>query len=179
MNNLSFVNILDVKDDLKFKVRLWRNSKDVRDYMLDGHIITEEEHLQWLSSLKNNNRQKFWVVFFNETPIGSVYLHNINKQDLSSSWGFYIGEGSYRRKGLGKKMLFMLLQEFFENIHLETLKTIVYSSNSTALAIYKKFYFTEVETDEPDISMNLTELVFTISDWTKHKESLFNDYFCS
>lgn len=179
MNNLNFVNILDVNDDLKFKVRLWRNRKDIRDCMIDSHIITEEEHLQWLSGLKNNDKQKFWVVFFDETPIGSVYLHDINKQDLSSSWGFYIGEESYRRKGLGKKMLFMLLQEFFENMHLKTLKTTVYSNNSTALAIYKKFYFTEVEVDQPDNSMNLTELVFTISDWTGHKESLFNDYFYS
>ncbi len=179
MNNLSFVNILDVEDDLKFKVRLWRNSKDVRDHMLHNHTITEEEHLRWLSSLKNNDRQKFWVVFFGETPIGSIYLHNINKEDLSSTWGFYIGEEGYRRKGLGKKMLFMLLQEFFENIHLETLKTVVYSDNSTALAIYKKFHFTEIETDESGNSTNLTELVFTISNWTKYKESLFNDSLCS
>jgi len=172
MNELCFVDILDVDHDLKVKVRSWRNNDDVRKYMLTKHIISQEEHLRWLNSLKGNERQKFWVVFCGEIPIGALYLHNINRSGRVSEWGFYIGEKDYRSKGLGKSILCKFLQEYFESMQFETLITIVLPNNSIALHIYKKFYFREIRKSVTGDSEELIRLKFTKNDWLKHKKEL-------
>ena len=177
MNELCFVDILDVNRDLKFKVRSWRNDDDIRTYMLTQHIISQEEHLRWLNSLKGNERQKFWVVFCGEIPIGAVYLQNINQNERVSEWGFYIGEKDYRGKGLGKRILYKLLLEYFESMKFETLITIVLSRNIRALKIYEKFYFRKTKTSVTCDNEESIRLEFTKNDWLKHKKELCDAYF--
>ena len=141
MRKIKFENILKVNDEIKEKVRQWRNKEEIRKHMLNQHIITKEEHLNWIESLKNRDDWKFWVVFIDEIPIGSVYLQNIDFKNLTSEWGFYIGEDDFKGKGLGKYILFKLLEFYFEEMKFEVLFTKVLSDNIAALNIYRKFKF--------------------------------------
>jgi len=82
MKEIKFENILKVNDEIKVRVRQWRNKEEIRRQMLSQNIITKEEHLNWIESLKNRNDWKFWVVFVDEIPIGSVYLQNIDFKSI-------------------------------------------------------------------------------------------------
>ncbi len=176
MKEIKFENILKVNDEIKEKVRQWRNKEEIRKHMLNQHIITKEEHLNWIESLKNRNDWKFWVVFVDEIPIGSVYLQNMDFKNLTSEWGFYIGEDDYRGKGLGKYILFKLLEFYFEEMKFEVLFTKVISNNIAALNIYRKFKFKMIN-DFLDNQRKVVLLKFTKKDWSKWKEMLKNEYF--
>ncbi len=176
MKEIKFGNILKVNDEIKERVRQWRNKGEIRKYMLSQHIITKEEHLNWIESLKNINDWKFWVVFVDEIPIGSVYLQNIDFKNLTSEWGFYIGEDDYLGKGLGKYILFKFLKMFFEEMNFKILFTKVISSNIAAINIYRKFRFKMIN-DFFDNQRKVMLLKFTKKDWSKWKEMLKNDYF--
>jgi len=176
MKEIKFENILKVNDEIKEKVRQWRNKEEIRKYMLNQHIITKEEHLNWIESLKNKNDWKFWVVFIDEIPIGSIYLQSIDYKKLISEWGFYIGEDDFKGKGLGKHILFKLLEFYFEEMKFEVLFTKVISNNITALNIYKKFKFKMIN-DFLDNQRKVVLLKFTKKDWSKWKEMLKNEYF--
>lgn len=176
MKEINFENILKVNDEIKERVRQWRNEEEIRKYMLNQHIITKEEHLNWIESLKNKNDWKFWVVFVEETPIGSVYLQNIDFKNLTSEWGFYIGEDDFKGKGLGKYILFKLLKFYFEEMKHEVLFTKVLSDNIAALNIYRKFKFKMIS-DFLNNQRKVEILKFTKKDWSKWKEMLKNEYF--
>ena len=176
MKKIKFENILKVNDEIKEKVRQWRNKEVIRKHMLNQHIITKEEHLNWIESLKNRNDWKFWVVFIDEIPIGSVYLQNIDFKNLTSEWGFYIGEDDFKGKGLGKYILFKLLEFYFEEMKFEVLFTKVLSGNIAALNIYRKFKF-KIISDFLDKQRKVVLLKFTKKDWSKWKEMLKNEYF--
>jgi len=176
MKEIKFENILRVNDKIKEKIRQWRNKEEIRKYMLNQHIITKEEHLNWLESLKNRNDWKFWVVFVEERPIGSVYLQNIDFKNLTSEWGFYIGEDDFKGKGLGKYILFKLLKFYFEEMKYEVLFTKVLSDNIAALNIYRKFKFKMIS-DFLNNQRKVEILKFTKKDWSKWKEMLKNEYF--
>ena len=176
MKKIKFENILKVNDEIKEKVRQWRNKEEIRKYMLNQHIITKEEHLNWIKSLKNRNDWKFWVVFVDEIPIGSVYLQSIDFKNLTSVWGFYIGEDDYLGKGLGKCILSKFLKMFFEEMNFKILFTKVISSNIAALNIYKKFKFKMIN-DFLDNQRKVVLLKFTKKDWSKWKGVLKNEYF--
>jgi len=176
MKGIKFENILKANDEIKEKVRRWRNKEEIRKFMLNHHIITKEEHLNWIGDLKNRNDWKFWVVFVNEIPIGSVYLQKIDYKKLTSEWGFYIGEDDYLGKGLGKCILFKFLKIFFDEMNFQILFTKVVSNNIAALNIYKKFRFKMIN-DFFDNQYKVVLLKFTQKDWSKWKEMLKNECF--
>lgn len=176
MRELKFVNILGVDDELKEKVRQWRNKEEIRKFMLTQHIITEEEHCKWIENLTHKNDGRFWVVFVETTPIGSVYLQNINYEKLTSEWGFYIGEDAYRGGGLGKMVLFKLLEMFFDEMNFESLVTKVLSNNIVALSIYKKFKFRQID-DRSQNHKTIVLLEFSKEDWMQWKETLRDECF--
>ena len=171
MNGLKFIDILSVDDGLKDKVRCWRNKEEIRKFMLSQHLISREEHFRWLESLKQRTNQKFWIVFVNDIPIGSVYLQNIDHRQLTSEWGFYIGEENYRGKGIAKLILYKLLNLFFDAMQYETLFTKVLFSNTAALKIYKDFNFIEVSKSS-DNNREISNLQFSKADWLKYKKDL-------
>ena len=141
MKELNFINILNLNADIQEKVRLWRNKEDIRKYMINQHIITKEEHFKWLENLKSKNDCKFWVVFFNNIPIGSVSLQNMDYDKLTSEWGFYIGEDVYTGLGLGAIIEYNLLEYFFLKLNFTTLFGIVLDTNLLILKMHKKFGF--------------------------------------
>lgn len=174
MTRIEFTDILSVDDALKDKVRQWRNKEKIRKSMLTQHIISKEEHFSWIESLKQKNNQKFWLVFADNVPIGSVYLQNINHSQLNSEWGFYIGEDAYTGKGLAKQIVYKLLSYFFDVMNFETLFTKVLPINTTALHIYKTFNFIETGKSTTDSGHEVTCLRFSKADWLKIKEDLLD-----
>lgn len=141
MKKLSFVNILKLNADIQEKVRLWRNKEDIKKYMINQHIITKEEHFKWLENLKSKNDCKFWVVFIDEIPIGSISLQNIDYKKLTLEWGSYIGEDDYRGYGIGAIIAYIILEYSFNILKFRTLKGITLEKNTPVIRMHKKFGF--------------------------------------
>ena len=172
MRVIKLKDILEVDNALKERVRQWRNNESVRKSMLTQDIITKDKHSQWLENLKNKKDRKSWIIFIDDTPIGSIYLHDINYEKLSSEWGFYIGEDIYRGKGLAKNILFEFLKMFFENMNFETLFTKVLSINGAALNIYNKFSFKEVGRSPFNEKSQIIMYKFNKDDWKNIKDKI-------
>lgn len=170
MKKVSFMDILDVDDRLKEKVRQWRNKTEVRKAMIAQHIITKDEHCNWIESLRKNNACKFWVVFFKDVPIGAAYFSNIKYRELISEWGFYIGENEYRGKGLSKMILFRLLEIFFDEMQFKILFTKVLSKNIIAVNLYKKFGFREKYLKSSESLKDISLFEFSKDEWRKNKK---------
>lgn len=171
MNNIQFVNILETDLKVKKKVRKWRNKETVKNYMISQNTVSEKEHLNWLNNLKDSKSDKVWVVFIDDNAAGTVYLKNIDFENLCSEWGFYIGENFFRKKGYGKKILYELLRKYFEEMRFNELKTIVLRDNVVALKIYKKFGFREKSMYKVE-DKNVLELEFHKKDWDKGRNRL-------
>lgn len=175
MEEIKFINIIDMPEGLKEKVRQWRNKEEIRKSMLTQHIISKEEHLQWIEGLRHRNDWKFWVIYFNNVPIGSVYLQNMDYENLSSEWGFYIGEEEYKGKGLSKAVLLKLLEIFFNEMKFNVLFTKILSGNIVALSLYRKFKFKEMEKVSFEDKREIVILSFSKEDWMKYRRQLENE----
>ena len=175
MDRLKLVNILNVNDELKEKVRQWRNKEEIRKYMLNQHIITKEEHFKWLENLKSKNDCKFWVVFFNNIPIGTVSLQNINYDKLTSEWGFYIGEDLYKGLGLGAIIEYNLLEYYFLKLNFTTLSGTVLDTNLAILKMHKKFGFKIIGREKKIIGKKkhtITLISVKRNDWMNLRKDL-------
>lgn len=172
MTQIRFVDVLEVPDEIQEKLRQWRNREDIRNFMLNQHIISAEEHAVWLKGLRDKKENKSWVIFVKGKPIGSIYLNNINYEKSSSEWGFYIGDERYKGKGLAKLILFEFLEDFFEKMEFLTLYTRVFSDNTAALHIYRKFGFREAERISTDGIRKVAILEFSKPEWVSAKEAI-------
>ena len=88
MNNPSFINILETDEIIRGKVRRWRNKEEIRKCMLNQSIISPQEHARWLDGLGRRADNKFWVVFWEDVPVGAAYLQNVDHQKATTEWGF-------------------------------------------------------------------------------------------
>ena len=140
--------------------------------MLNQNVISKEEHSWWLDGLSRRKDSKFWVVFLNTVPVGTAYLQNINYETATSEWGFYIGEDEYRGKGLGRQILFQLLEEVFNGMGLVILKTQVLSGNDAAIHLYRKFHFIEKKRFLSHDGRDVLLFEYTSQDWARTKEEL-------
>lgn len=171
MTRIEFTDILSVDEALKEKVRVWRNREEVNKFFINRHFITPEEHCGWIEGLQQKDDEKFWIVFYDHVPIGSVYLQNVNIESKSSEWGFYIGEKEYRGRGLSGCIIYQLLEYFFDTMGFEVLITKVLSENVTAVKIYNKFGFSK-ESEDAIGNKNVIFLRFSREEWFAHKEVL-------
>jgi UDP-4-amino-4,6-dideoxy-N-acetyl-beta-L-altrosamine N-acetyltransferase len=139
--NIEFVNILDVNDDLIEQVRIWRNSKQVSQYMYTNHPISKEEHLNWLEKLKTSDSGKAWIIKYDQKSIGLAQLSNIDYINKTTEWGFYIADASIRGKGVGSAVLYKLIEHVFFEMKFDKMRTLVLTNNPVAISLYKKFGF--------------------------------------
>jgi len=171
---MKLINILDVDDELKEKVRIWRNEERVRKCMLTQHVISSQEHQTWLEKLTTGDTQKLWVVFLDDTPFGIVSLSNIDAVRRTSEWGFYIGEDSFLGKGLGRKMICKLLMLYFDFMKYDELITKVLSANLRVIHLYTQFKFRPTGTEKYNEKENILTFSFSAKDWNKYRKELIN-----
>lgn len=138
---LIFKNILKVDRDTQNLVRKWRNSDNVRKYMCNEKMISEEAHLNWLKSLESTNKKEVYVVLYNELPIGVISVDDIDFEHKKCEWGFYIYDISLRGKGIGKQLKISMADYIFNKLGMEKLNSIVLEINPNVIEMHKKLGF--------------------------------------
>lgn len=119
-----------------------RNQLSVRTSMYSDHLISLEEHLNWINSLVSNKKNIVFIVLNSiKKPLGLVSLQNYEAAHKKSSWAFYLDENV--RGGLGAFLEFNFLDFAFINLDLEKLNCEVIDSNEAVIKLHKKFYFSE------------------------------------
>ncbi len=183
MKMIHYRNILEVSPDLQECVRCWRNSKHIRHNMISSEIISEEEHLRWISFLrKNPERQIVRLAFKEEDPFGVITLKDIDRGSSRSDWGMYIGKADFLGQGYSKIMLYDLLVWAFDEEKLTRLYTSVLADNTKAMLLYLNFNFHFEGRFEKHIRRNqgilsmCTGLPFFQKNGTKTKEHLMRQF---
>ena len=139
---LRYCNILEVGEEIQERVRVWRNSPRIRQFMISQNGISVEEHRAWLSRLSKENRSQIVrVAFCADIPIGIITLKDLDRKSERSDWGIYIGESGYEGRGFGREMLDDLLFWGFEEEGLFRLFTSVTADNVSVVGMYLRAGF--------------------------------------
>lgn len=174
---ITFVETSELSIDILQDIRNWRNDENISKYMYGNHKITQEEHSKWLSALPKRNDLKFFVVFKNEKPIGTVYFNNISSEHRNSEWGFYIYPPQLAGKGYGVAIEFVALNFAFDILKLNKLNCEVLDFNLSVIKLHKKFGFVEEGRKRKQIFKNnefvdVVMLGLLSSEWRANKEKM-------
>lgn len=139
-NNIRAINFLKLSGRQKELVRLWRNHRQIRQWMSGNSLITPLEHKAFIGNLKNNSRDFYWLVKEDKGgDLGVIYLNRLDTKNRNAYLGIYVNP--YLRKA-GHKVMGCLKKIAFTRAGLHTLKLEVFEHNARALAFYAKEGFT-------------------------------------
>jgi UDP-4-amino-4,6-dideoxy-N-acetyl-beta-L-altrosamine N-acetyltransferase len=122
-------------------VREWRNSQEVASYMYSDKQIEKEEQLIWFEKLKDDKSSCYWIIYFDERPLGVANLTGIDPILQSCYWAFYLGDTSVRGGGIGAKVEYQVLKYVFDGLKLNKLRCEVFAFNEKVIKMHEKFGF--------------------------------------
>ena len=176
-STLVFKDILSCTNDQIKNIRYLRNLENNRKFMFTDHIITEQEHLNYITKLKNDKKNLVFIIFNNTSEIiGTVSLNSIDKLHKKADWAFYTNP---EIKNIGGVIEYYFIEFFFNQLNFEKLNCEVIEDNISTQKLHKKFLFEEEGIKKENIIKNHKRLNvhlygLTKYNWNKRKFELSN-----
>ena len=117
-----------------------RNQPEVRNNMYTSHVISKDEHANWVQGLEGDESREFFGVFLDGELIGAISLNDISRANHRADWAFYL-DANRQGGGIGSALEFKFLEYAFEK--LEKLNCEVLEFNEPVIKLHKKFGFKE------------------------------------
>jgi len=123
----------------------WRNSDDVRKNLFTQDNLTEEQHINWFhSKIESGSCAQYIIEVEDESgyhDIGTTFIKGIDNKKKEGEFGIFIGEPTFRGKGLSTSATCQMLRIGFEKLNLKSIFLEVFESNIPAICAYKKAGF--------------------------------------
>ena len=118
----------------------WRNNPSVRKWMFNQDIIDLENHIKYISSLKDNKDKIYFLVKQFSNYLGVIDFTQITTK--SAYIGLYSNPDL---KSVGAILMKNIIEYGFGKLNVENLLSEVFSDNQKAISLYKKFNFKEID----------------------------------
>ena len=150
----------------------WRNAPSVVEHFIYRTPLTAEAHLNWLHNRVETGDVAQFIIMDGETPVGSVYLRDIDRVNRKCEYGIFIGEDSCRGKGIGSAAARLALEYAFEELKMNRVFLRVFADNKQAVRSYEKAGFKYEGTFRDDVIIDGVpyDMVFMAilkSEWEK------------
>ena len=139
MNNITLINFVDLTIEEKKMVLSWRNHPDIKRWMYTDSDISLENHLNFIDSLKDRKDKLYFLVKKDDEYIGVINFTDIKAESLEM--GIYSRPSA---KGLGSILLETIIEYAFDTLKIKRIFAEVFSENSRAYNLYKKYGFNEI-----------------------------------
>ncbi|MGG2055287.1 GNAT family N-acetyltransferase [Lysinibacillus pakistanensis] len=128
------------------------------DYLittLEEFQQTIDEQRKWIQGKLENERELILIAQYQEKIVGWLVFQSPNRKRLAhtGSFGMMILK-EYRGLGIGKRLLEKLLKWAELNPYIEKISLGVFSTNESAIALYKKMGFVEEGRKINEIKLN-------------------------
>lgn len=142
-------------DDAELVVK-WRNSDAVKPYFIYQEDLTIEGERQWINTKVKSGEVVQFIIVENESqsPIGTVYLRDIDNKFHKAEYGIFLGEESVKGKGYGTQAAELMIQYAFGTMKLHRLYLRVFADNLRAISNYQKAGFSQEGLLRDDVYLN-------------------------
>lgn len=140
-NNGIYLRLLTSEDTEN--IIKWRNSDKVRKHFIYQELFTRESHERWIFEMIDTGKVIQMIICeeSSDTPIGSVYIRDIDKRHKKAEYGIFIGADAARGRGYGTAAAKLMMQYSFQEIGLHKLFLRVFADNIQAIKSYEKAGF--------------------------------------
>lgn len=122
----------------------WRNQDNVRQYFFFREEFTRQMHENWMKNKVETGEVVQFVVCLkeNDTPVGSTYLRDIDREKGTAEYGVFLGPEEIRGMGVGKRALDLTLEYAWNELKLNKVISRAISSNKPSVYSFVNSGFT-------------------------------------
>jgi UDP-4-amino-4,6-dideoxy-N-acetyl-beta-L-altrosamine N-acetyltransferase len=144
-NNFEFgdakiINFLNLTNEEKEMIRIWRNDENIRIFMFSDHLITFDEHGSFIKKLGDDSNNFYWLVKKNDEYVGIISLNRIDFTNRNAYLGLYANPDN-KVSGAGQILIGCLKKLAFSIANLHSMKLEVLNSNKRAINFFEKSGF--------------------------------------
>lgn len=133
-----------------------RNKNGVRQWMNKSDLISWDDHINFIKSLKSNKSKRYWLVKRNNNSVGAVYIVDIDTINKEGIWGYYIFE-QFQGLGWGIDLEFFALAVFFKYLKLNNVLGYVDKNNLNSLSLQPIFNFKKAGENNNQVILKLSK----------------------
>ena len=93
----SYKNFTVLSEEELKMVLSWRNSPEVRQWMLNTELIELESHLEYVKQLKNRIDVFYWLIIRQNIPVGVLNINDVDYSTKTGEPGFYLSPDLHHR----------------------------------------------------------------------------------
>ena len=147
---------------------LWRNHHRNRSVMFNQKIIKEKEHIDWWEKNSKENNSRILIFEFDNEPAGVVIFFEIDHQNKSAHWGFYLNVEALEKNKILLRSWIALERETIlygkDMLQLKLLICETLASNKAVLNLHLKNNFKITKYYTKQINGKLEDVVETSLD---------------
>lgn len=137
---IELIDFTMLSDEKALEILTWRNHPEVRKWMLNSDIISQDTHLEFVDSLRHDEVNKYFLLNKDRQEIGVIYFNDIHNEECTL--GLYVNPFKLK-KGTGNILISTAIQYAFDSLNIKRIKLEVFSNNERAIALYKRHLFHE------------------------------------
>lgn len=130
-------------EDLPIIVDIYNSTIPSRMVTADTELVSVEDRLEWFHE-HNSEKRPLWVVEYEGEICGWVSLQSFYGRpayNATAEISIYLHE-NYRGKGIGKKVLSMVIEEC-PKLGIDTLLGFIFAHNEPSIRLFSNFGFEE------------------------------------
>ncbi|MDP6103764.1 MAG: UDP-4-amino-4,6-dideoxy-N-acetyl-beta-L-altrosamine N-acetyltransferase [Gammaproteobacteria bacterium] len=149
------------------QVLAWRLNPRIAKNMLTQIEDDSEKQMQWFLTIDKDETKRYWIINYNDTPIGVVNLAEIDQRNKKCTIGYYIGNEEYL--SLGGLILPFIYNHVFLELDLDMIYGVLYEHNQKMLKLHQFHGYRIIENpnNTPLIQVELHK-----EDWIKKPRNL-------
>ena len=172
------LELVNIKQEDLSLIMNWRMLPEVTKYMYTDPKLTLDTQIAWYNSLEEDKTSKYWIIKMDGIKIGVINLRDIDYINRRCTWGYYIGDTSFRGRGIATLLECNMYDYVFEKLGLNKFWCEVFTFNEKVISIHEKFGSIVEGTLKQHIYKNgeyydITVMGITKDRWTEIK-SKFN-----
>ena len=162
--------------DLKL-IAQWKTNQSIIKYIDTKPMITSNEQLKWLKTIRNNNKCIYWIINNYGIKIGIIKLNNINFANKICDLEYYIGDIHFRGRKIIPIVIYNIYEYVFEHMNIKEICCNIKISNKHAINISKKMGCEIKDRIKQDIYQNEKDIAIVCLYITKEKwNGIKNNY---
>ena len=142
MQEIILIDFLNLNDKEIIIIHKWRNDERIRKWMFDSKLISIDEHISFISSLKSTTTKKYFLVKCGYEYLGVITFKNTNLILKQCHIGLY---SNPNKKGVGTILIKQCIKYAFKLMKLKKLIIQVFTLNKNAIKLYNKIGFIEIK----------------------------------
>lgn len=131
------VTLREIQESDLENIMRWRMDEEITRYMNTNPKLTLEGQRKWLTSVRENEDVRYWLIEVNKEPAGVINLTGLLNASGDLGWAYYVGERRLRSMKTALSLEMSMYDYVFDTLGKRAVYGDVFTLNQGVIVLHK------------------------------------------